>query len=118
MGVDKETLFRAAQDDHSLGNLLVREGIITQFELGRLLAEFQGLTVEMLLGQFLIKKNIICEERLQLILNRQDALRNGGVDHKHVMIAIGIAERTRGRVDSCADELITSASCLAMKAGG
>ena len=113
----KEIMASAAKDKYSLGNLVVQEGLLTNFELGKFLEEFRGL-VDTLLGQFLVEKGVFSEEKLQLILNRQDAMRNGGIEHKHVMIAMNLAEKTQERFDSCSNELLASASGFAAKTGG
>jgi len=118
MEIDKATFLKAAQDKNSLGNMLVREGVITQFELGQLLVEYQAYPSRILIGQFFVEKNLISEEKLQLLLNRQDADRNGGVHRKHVTCVMDIARETQGRVDSCTTKLLASMNGFGVKDAG
>jgi len=117
-------IVRVIDDPTSLGNLLVQDGILTQFQLSEVLYEFRRSRAgdlleqfESMLGEYLIEKSIITEEKLQLVRIRQSAVRNGGVEHHHVMEAMKVAEKTQSKQDSCADELLAASSCLALKAG-
>jgi len=88
-----KVMAQASRDQSSLGNLLLREGILGHGELSELLAEFNELKVEELLGQFLVRKGILSQEKLELLLIRQSAARNGGVERVHVKQAMAIAQR-------------------------
>lgn len=95
----------AAIDPTSLGNLLVKEGILSDVEFGKYLDEFKNIDADVLLGQFLVREGFLAEEVLQVILIKQRALRNGGVEDEHLEEALEIARRSSGLVDSCAEEL-------------
>ena len=97
----------ASRDQSSLGNLLLREKILDQNELSELLAEFNDLKVEELLGQFLVRKGVLTPEKLQLLLIRQEAERNGGVERKHVQQALQLAHSTSQKVQQGVDDLVS-----------
>ena len=99
---------KASRDKSSLGNLLIREGVLCQAELSELMAEFNELKVETLLGQFLVQKGALTPEKLQLLLIRQEAERNGGVEKEHVKRAMEIAQQTSQKVAKGVEELVSS----------
>ena len=99
---------RASRDKSSLGNLLLRDGAVTQNELSELLVEFNDLKVEELLGQFLVRKEVISPEKLELLLIRQEAERNGGVERQHVKRAMEIAQQTSNKVAQGVEDLVSS----------
>jgi len=94
----------ATIDKTSLGNMLLEDGVLTHDELLDLLAEFQDLKVEELLGQFLVRRGVITPEKLQFLLIRQAASRNGGVEKVHLRQAIEIAQRTSENLSDTVDD--------------
>ena len=114
MTKDSETIETAAKSPHSLGNLAVREKLISQEVFDGLLDEFLELPVEEHLGQFLVRKGVMSQERLELFLIKQAALRNGGVEDLHVRQAMQVADRVSSELTESADELIV----IAEAAGG
>ena len=101
-------MVKASRDKSSLGNLLLREEIVTQPELSELLVEFNELKVEELLGQFLVRKEVLSPEKLELLLIRQEAERNGGVERQHVKRAMAIAQQTSLKVAEGVEDLVSS----------
>ena len=99
---------KASRDKSSLGNLLIRDGALDENELAELLSEFQGLKVEELLGQFLVRKEVLTPEKLELLLIRQEAARNGGVEREHVQRAMKIAQATSRKVTQGVDDFVSS----------
>jgi len=110
-----KVLAQASRDETSLGNLILKEGILRHDELVGLLSEFQELKVEELLGQFLVKKGVITEEKLELLLIRQAAARNGGVETQHVKQAIAIAQRTSQSLTDCVDGFVSDTTLALAK---
>jgi hypothetical protein len=100
-------LAEATMDKSSLGNLILREGILTLPEFNELLAEFNDLKVEELLGQFLVRKDVLSPEKLELLLIRQEAERNGGVEKKHVRQALRLAHSTTQKVQDGVDDFVS-----------
>ena len=107
---------QASRDQSSLGNLILKEGILGHDELSELLVEFNELKVEELLGQFLVRKGVLSQEKLELLLIRQSAARDGGVERKHVKQAMAIAQRTSQAVLECADGFVSDAQAALAKA--
>jgi len=105
----------ASRDKSSLGNLLIREGLLDQAQLNELMVEFNDLKVEVLLGQFLVRKGVLPSEKLELLLIRQEAERNGGVETYHVKRAMALAQETSLKVVKGAEDLVSSAQ-MAMAA--
>lgn len=103
-----KTMVQASRDQSSLGNLILKEGILDHNELSELLAEFNDLKVEELLGQFLVRKEVISQEKLELLLIRQSAARNGGVEKEHVKQALAICRRTSQAMSDTVDDLVGS----------
>ena len=99
---------KAARDKSSLGNLMLKEGLVGQNELAELLAEFNDLKVEELLGQFLVRKGVLAPEKLELLLIRQEAARNGGVEKQHIQRAMKIAAATSLKVVDRVEDLVSS----------
>jgi hypothetical protein len=99
---------KASRDKSSLGNLMLKEGLVDDNELAELLVEFNEQTVEELLGQFLVRKEVLTPEKLELLLIRQEAARNGGVERQHVQRAMKIATATSLKVANGVDELMSS----------
>jgi hypothetical protein len=93
-----KTLAKASLDRTSLGNLLVREGLLDQNELTELLAEFWDLNTDEHFGQFLVRKGILSKEKLELTLIRQSATRSGGAKRRHVEQAMEVARKTSQRI--------------------
>lgn len=111
-----KTMAQASRDQSSLGNLILKEGILGHGELSELLAEFNELKVEELLGQFLVRKGVISQEKLELLLIRQSAARNGGVEKEHVKQALAICQRTSQTVMETVDDLVGSTQVALAKA--
>lgn len=107
-----------SEDPTSIGNLVVRHEMCTPLEMSRLLQEFQASTVEQLLGKFLVSKGILTEEQLELLLLKQAAERNGGVEHEHVMRALKLAESTGQKSEESTDRFIEATSRALAKVGG
>lgn len=118
MSYDKETSSRATLDPNSLGNLVLREGLLTPKEFQNIFEEFASQSVNELLGQFLVRKGILCEEKLELLLIRQEAQENGGVEDIHVQRAMRIAERTGSQVSDCINDLVDTTEGMLKVAGG
>lgn len=105
-------------DPTSIGNLVIREGLLTQSQLSELLHEFHESSIEVLLGKFLVSKGVMTEEKLELLLLRQSAERSGGVEHEHVMRALKIADSSQKKLNNGMDRFNESAtSCLAKVKG-
>lgn len=85
-----------AEDPSSLGNIFIEHGLVTHEQFAGLLAEFQNMKVEMLIGQFLVSQTIITQEELDLMLLKQDRMRKGGgTTHASLMKIMDIAQRTQ-----------------------
>lgn len=117
MPYDKEQAKLAAKNPSSLGNLVVRDGVLSQYEFQELFSEFSKQSVNELLGQFLVRKNVLTDEKLQLLLIRQEALENGGVEDQHVVRAMRVADQASERVSSGIDDLM-ACSVVDIKAAG
>ena len=112
-----KTLAKAALDRTSLGNLIVHEGLLDQNELDEFLAEFRRLRIEELFGQFLMKKGVLSEEKLELLLIRQSAIREGGANRGHVKQAIGVAHRTSQRIMNDVEEFMAETQAALAEVG-
>ena len=106
---------KASRDKSSLGNLLIRDGALDENELAELLVEFNELKVEELLGQFLVKREIITPEKLELLLIRQKAERNGGVEREHVQQAMRLAAKTSQKVTDGVEDFMSSTAVAMAK---
>jgi hypothetical protein len=107
MGVSSTRKFRLASlDETSLGNLLVAGGVLDRERLGDLLEEFKVLDDGTLLGQFLVSKKVLTQERLEFILMKQDAKRHDGVTNEHLLKAFDIAQVATDRVSQSMEEVI------------
>jgi hypothetical protein len=102
-------------DPTSIGNLIVKEGLLTKVQLEEMVKEFKQLAGVML-GQFLVEHGILTVERLQIVLLKQQAARNGGVEHTQVMEAFRLAASVQDRVDSQVDRLLAVTSVVVAKA--
>lgn len=89
-----KTLARATLDKTSLGNLMVKEGIIGSDELIELLSEFRSSDAGGYFGQFLLERGVLSREKLEFVLLRQAAARDGGIQRQHVDRAKEIAAKT------------------------
>jgi hypothetical protein len=105
----------ATMDESSLGNLMIREKLVSQTELSELLAEFNSLKVEELLGQFLVRKNILSPEKLELLLIRQEAERTGGVGRQHVLRALNVAKQSSKKVSDGVDDFVANTRLVMAK---
>lgn len=115
-----KTLARASIDPFSLGNLVVGDGIVDSGELSELLSEFRQLNREELFGQFLVRKGVLSDEKLQLLLIRQSAVRSGGVQDKHVMQARELSDRTFRKAEKEVEDFFAEANkalSVGVKAG-
>ncbi len=103
-------LLDPSSDPSSIGSLIRSQGLVSEDEFDNLLSQFQNLTVGQLLGEFMVSKEKLTKEQLDLLLIKQRQMRNGGrTSHRDVMDAIGIAQRTGQRRDT---ELVALASCI------
>ncbi len=118
MSYDKEQARLAQQNSASLGNLVVKEGLLTSYEFQELFTEFSKQTVDELLGQFLVRKDVLTEEKLEFLLIKQEAIANGGVEDIHVARALKIADRARERVSRGIDNLVACADEAEVKVAG
>lgn len=105
-----------AQDPTSLGNLVLAEGLLTEDEFDELMDEFNDTRIESLLGRFLVTRGVITEEKLELLLIRQKAKRNGGVDASHIMEAMEIAEKAERRAKAADAKFLAVADVFINKA--
>lgn len=89
---------RHAKDDpHSFGNLLLRGGHCTQADIELALAH-----ADELMGEYLVREEIITRDILELVLAQQAAAKGGnGAIIKFAQIAV---ERTKNYV-ACIDNL-------------
>lgn len=115
-GRHKDVLIDPEADPTSIGNLIVADGLITHEKLLELVVEFQQYAGSML-GIFLVEKGVLSAEKLQLVLLRQKAVRNGGVEHEHVMEAMRIADGMQARVTTQVDRLVSVTAFAASKVG-
>jgi hypothetical protein len=102
-------------DPTSLGNLIVEYGLVPADKLEALIEDFKKYAGTML-GEFLVSKNILTTEKLSIILLKQKARRNGGVEHEQVMEALNLATDTQRRVDAQVDRLVETTTAAAAKA--
>ena len=113
----KSTKVTPEEDPTSLGNLLVDKAIVTSEELVDLIKEFRTGHIETLLGQFLVKKGLLTEEQLDLILVQQKKLRNGAYpEHYMTMELMDIADRTQGNILKEVEEFTSMVKALSVKA--
>ena len=84
------------KDPHSLGNIAVREGHVTQEAFDELLIEFKN-TREQRIGQFLIERNVITKMQLQALLLLQVKLRKAEA-HTISLQALALAQASQDEV--------------------
>jgi hypothetical protein len=101
-------------DPTSIGNLLLEERLLTRDQLQLYVNEFKE-NVGHFIGSFLVSKGVLTEPKLAVVLLKQKARRNGGVEHEHVMDVIKVAERTQLQVDTSIDRLM---NVMARATGG
>lgn len=99
-------------DPTSLGNMVVRHGLCSRAQMIEFLVEFNRSTREQLLGQFLVAKDVLSDEQLQMMLIKQEAER-GGVKHSHVMKAMEVVEKSNQKIVDGV-ELLNDAAILAL----
>lgn len=93
------------QDPTSLANLVVREELCTRQEMNTHLADFQSSSIEGLIGSYLVSKDVLTEEQLELLLVKQEAERFGCVDQSHVRRALDIAAKSHKKADDSLSRL-------------
>lgn len=104
------------QDATSIGNLVLRSGLCSKEELSIFIEERNQSTEKGLLGMFLVSKKVLTEEMLEILLLRQAAERNGGVEAAHVVRALEIEGLSRQRVKQSLERLTTATHAALAKA--
>lgn len=113
---DDSTPTSPERDPTSIGNLIVKEGLCSKEELNRMVIEFSKASIEMLLGKFLVGKGVLSQERLEILLLKQQADRGDGVEHEHVIEAMKIATNSQEKVNNGIDKLNTATEAALSKA--
>lgn len=94
-----------ADDQTSLGNLLVLSGLLAVEDLTPLIEEFHATrNVDQLLGQFLVERGVLAEDQLELALLRQKHMRTGPT-HDTLTQAMKITARRRTMLHDQAREV-------------
>lgn len=112
-----KTLAKGFLDQFSLGKLAVEDGVISPDELSELLSEFRYRQKGILFGQFLVEKGVLTNEKLQLLLIRQSAARGGGVEKRHVVQAMDLANKTSRRMMRELDGFLRDVHALSVRVG-
>jgi len=105
-----------ADDPTSIGNLAVKEGYLTREKLSAIINEFHK-HAGVMLGQFMVECGSLSPEKLVLLLLKQKAARNGGVEHEQVMEAMALATSVQHRVDIQVDRFVSTTLAAAAKVG-
>jgi len=93
---DKKQLPPPSEDPSSIGNIIVGLGILSKDLFQEFIREFQELEIEILLGRFLVEKEVLTEEQLELALLTQKKMRsNGRIKHELLFEAMEAMDKVQ-----------------------
>ena len=92
------------KDPHSLGNIAVREGHVTQAHLEELIVEFKS-DCERRIGEFLVEKGVLTKVQLQELLLMQVRLRKAEA-HVISMQALALAQASQNEQEENGEDFL------------
>ena len=81
-------------DPSSIGNILLRMGLVTQDQLDTIKQEQSQMREDMLMGNLMVAKGWITREQLEVALAAQKGMRNGGRSGQALAVAEVCLEHT------------------------
>lgn len=101
---------RARKDNTSLGNLLLKAGMITADELRQAL-EFQDDNKDHMLGEALIQKGFVEKEIVEALLAIQE-IEDGKATPKALAKVVNLAKNRKKPLHDAHDKVVAAAMCL------
>lgn len=101
---------RARRDNTSLGNLLLKSGMITPDEL-RMALEYQDQNPERMLGEALVRLGAVEKEIIEALLAMQE-IEDGKTSPRALAKVVHLAKNRKKPLHDAHDRMVQAALCL------